>query len=211
MTHAHGARVRIGMVLLTASAVLLLGAAPAPAQGGEAPAEHAAQGNPVGDLGQAIMILIVFGILLFILGKYAWKPIIAQIQRREKEIGERIEDTERRNRQVKQLEAEYQARIDRAEAEAKQLLAKSLEEAAKAREDLLAGAREESNRTIEAAKIEIEVYKKAALDALKQATASMAVNIAGEIIQEKLSPEKQQELVEKSISRIRSRTERQGS
>lgn len=206
MTHAHGVRCRIGPALL-AAALLLVAAGPALAEG-EQPG-NAAQGQPYGDLGQALLILAVFGGLLFILGKYAWKPIIAQIQRREKEIGEQVQDAERRNRKAKELEAEYQARLDRAEAEAKQLLAKSLEEANKAREELLASARDEGSRTIEAAKAEIEVYKKAALEELRRATANLAVNIAGEIIQEKLSPEKQEELLEQSISRIRSRTERE--
>ena len=208
MTHAHGAGFRLGLALLVA-AVLLLTAAPALA-GGEPP-EHAAQGKPYGDLGQALMILAVFAGLLFILAKYAWKPIIAQINRREKEIGEQIQDAERRNRKAKELEAEYQARLERADAEAKQLLVKATEEANKAREDLLASARDEGGKTIEAAKEEIEVYKKAALEELRQATANMAVNIAGEIIQEKMSPEKQEKLLEQSISRIRLRTEREGS
>jgi F-type H+-transporting ATPase subunit b len=203
MTHAHGANRRGIAALAVGAAAWLWAAAPALAQ------EHGqAQGKPYGDLGQALMILIVFGLLLLILGKYAWKPIIAQIQRREKEISEQIQDTERRNRQAKELEADYRARIDHAEAEAKQLLARSLEDASRAREELLASARDEGNRTIETAKAEIEVYKQAALEELRRATARMAVNIAGEIIQEKLSPEKQDELVEQSLSRIRSRTER---
>jgi len=209
MTHAHGDRIRGWPGRLCAAAAILLFEQIALAEpGGEG---HGVQGKPYGDLGQALMILLVFAGLLFILGKYAWKPIIAQIQRREKEIGEQVQDTERRNRQAKELEAHYRSQLDRAEAEAKQMLAKSLEEAAKTREELLASARDEGNRTIEAAKAEIEVYKKAALDELRQATANMAVNIAGEIIQEKLSPEKQEQLVEESISRIRLRTERQDS
>jgi F-type H+-transporting ATPase subunit b len=206
MTHAQGANLRGLPPGLAGAAALLLAAAPALAEaGGEA------KGKPYGDLGQAFIILIVFAGLLLILSRYAWKPIIAQIQRREKDIGEQIKDTERRNREAKELEAHYHARLDHAEAEAKQLLAKSLEEAAKAREDLLLMAREEGNRTIEAAKMEIEGYKQAAIEELRQATASMAVNIASEIIQEKLSPEKQEQLVAQSISRIRTRTEGGGS
>ena len=183
----------------------LLAAAPALAE--EA---HGETGAPYGDFGQAFMILAVFGGLLLILGKYAWKPIIAQLQRREKEVGERLQDTERRNRQAKELEAHYHARLDRADAEAKQLLAKSLEEAAKAREELLSAAREEGNRTIGSAKSEIELFKKAAIEELQQATANMAVSIAGEILQDQISPEKQEELVEQSLTRIRARTEKEG-
>lgn len=206
MTHALGTNIGIASAALAGAAAWLLAAAPALAEDG--PAEKS---SPYyGDLGQAFMILAVFAGLMFILGKYAWKPIIGQLQRREKEIGEKLQDTERRNRESKELEAHYHARLDRADAEAKQLLAKSLEEAAKAREELLAAARDEGSHTIEAAKDEIELFKQAAIEELQQATAKMAVSIAREIIQDQLSPAKQEELVEQSLRRIRARTDKEG-
>jgi F-type H+-transporting ATPase subunit b len=204
MTHALGRNIVIASWAL-GGAVWLLAAAPA-----RAAQDQAETGQPYGDLGQALMILFVFAGLLLILGKYAWKPIIGQLQRREKDIAERIQDTERRNREAKELEAHYKASLDRAEAEAKQILARNLEEVARAREDLLAAARQEGNRTIEAAKAEIEMFKKAAIEELQQATAGMAVSIAGEILQRQLTPEMQEKLVEQSLTRIRASTEREG-
>ncbi|HUT02035.1 MAG TPA: F0F1 ATP synthase subunit B [Phycisphaerae bacterium] len=180
-----------------ASAVILCSAGVAWAEG--------AEGKPYGDLGQALMLLAVFALVLLVLGKFAWKPIISQLQRREKEIGERQGDTERRLQEAKDLEAHHRARLARAEAEAKQLLAKSLEEAARAREQMLAGAREEGNQAVEAAKAEIEQFKKGALEELQQAMAGLAVDIAGEIIREELSAERQSELEEQSLRRIRDR------
>ena len=203
MMHALGRNIVIASWVL-AGAVWLLAAAPARA------AEEAKLSERAGDLGQALMILFVFGGLLFILGKYAWKPIIGQLQRREKDITERIQDTERRNREAKELEAHYKASLDRAEAEAKQILALNLEEAARARENLLAAARQEGNRSIETAKAEIEMFKRAAIEELQQATAGMAVSIAGEILQQQLTPEMQEKLVEQSLTRIRASTEREG-
>ena len=204
MTHALGRNIVIASWAL-GGAVWLLAAAPA-----RAAQDQAETGQPYGDLGQALMILFVFAGLLLILGKYAWKPIIGQLQRREKDIAERIQDTERRNREAKELEAHYKASLDRAEAEAKQILARNLEEVARAREDLLAAARQEGNRTIEAAKAEIEIFKKAAVEELQQATADMAVSIAGQILQQQLTPEMQEKLVEQSLTRIRASTEREG-
>jgi F-type H+-transporting ATPase subunit b len=204
MMHALGRNIVIASWAL-GGAVWLLAAAPA-----RAAQDQAEKGQPYGDLGQALMILFVFAGLLLILGKYAWKPIIGQLQRREKDIAERIQDTERRNREAKELEAHYKASLDRAEAEAKQILARNLEEAARAREDLLAAARQEGNRTIEAAKAEIEMFKRAAIEDLQQATAGMAVSIAGEILQQQLTPEMQEKLVEQSLTRIRASTEREG-
>ncbi len=204
MIYALGTRIGGASAWMVGVAAWLLAAAPALADEG-----NAETGSRTGDLGQAFMILAVFGTLMFILGKYAWKPIIAQLQRREKEIGERLHDTDRRNRDAKELEAHYHARLDRADAEAKQLLAKSLEEAARAREELLASARDEGSNTIEAAKDEIEQFKKVAIEELQQATAKMAVSIAREIIQDQLNPEKQKELIEQSLRRIRARADKE--
>ena len=203
MTHALGRNIVIASWALGVAAWML---ATAPALA----AEEAELSERAGNLGQAFMILAVFAGLLLILGKYAWKPIIHQLQRREKDIGERIQDTERRNREAKELEAHYKASLDRADAEAKQILAKNLEEATRAREELLAAARDEGNRTIEAAKTEIEVFKRAAIEELQQATAGMAVSIAGEILKQQLTPENQEALVEQSLARIRDRTRREG-
>jgi len=204
MTHAPGENVVIASWALAAAA-LLLATGPARAAGGQAET-----GQPYGDLGQAFMILLVFGGLLFILGKYAWKPIISQIKRREKEIADQIHDAERLNSEAKDLEARYQARLDRAETEARQMLARNLQEAAAAREQLLAAAREEGNRTIASAKTEIELFKLAAIEELQQATAGMAVSIAGEILQQKLTAEAQESLVEQSLARIRDKARKEG-
>ena len=204
MTRVPGKNVVIASWAL-AGAAWLLAAAPARAAGGQVE-----MGQPYGDFGQALMILLVFGGLLFILGKYAWKPIIGQLQRREKDITERIQDTERRNREAKELESRYKASLDRADAEAKQMLARNREEAARAREELLTAARQEGNRTIAQAKTEIELFKRAAIEELQQATAGMAVSIAGEILQQQLTAEAQEALVEQSLTRIRARAEREG-
>lgn len=161
-----------------------------------------------GDVGQALTALVIFAIVLVVLGKFAWKPVISQLQRREQEIGEGMRDLERRQQEAKDLEAHYRARIDRAETEARQILARQLGEAEKAREAMLAAAREEGNRGIEAAKGEIEQFRKATARELQRDMAGLAVDIAKQVIREELSPAKHEELVAKSLERIRTRAAR---
>jgi F-type H+-transporting ATPase subunit b len=186
--------------VIAAAAVLLCA-------GGSAWAEGQ-KGTPYGDLGQALTLLVIFGLVLLVLGRFAWKPVLSQLQRREQEISERLRDSERREREAKDLEAHHRARLARAESEAKQVLAKGLEEAAQAREEMLAAAREEGSKSIEAARTEIDRFKKAALEDLQQATASLAVEIAGQIIREELSAEKQAAMADRSLQRIRERAAR---
>jgi len=199
---ARNAAVRMNRwPVMAAAAVVLCAAGSAWAEG--------QKGSPRGDLGQALTLLVIFAVVLLVLGRFAWKPVLSQLQRREQEISERLRDSARREREAKDLEAHYRARLAQAESEAKQALAKGLEEAAQAREEMLSAAREEGSKSIEAAKTEIDRFKKAALEDLQQATASLAVEIAGEIIREELSAEKQAAMADQSLQRIRERAARE--
>ena len=188
-----------GPMLLAAATVLVCAAS--------APAGEEAAGR-YGDIGQALALLVVFAIVLWVLGKFAWKPIITQLTRREQEISERLRDSERRGQEAKDLEAHYRARLARAEQEAAEVIARSAEQAAKVREELLAEARREGGKSIEAAKAEIERFKQGALRDLQQAMASVTADVAGEILREELSEDKHAELAARSLQRIRDRAAR---
>jgi len=164
-----------------------------------------------GDIGQALALLVVFGIVLWVLGKFAWKPIIAQLQRREQEIAERLRDSERRQQEAKDLEIHFRTRMDRAESEAQEVLTRSAAQASEAREALLAEARGEAGKAIETAKVEIERFKQGALHDLQEAMASLTVDVAGEILREELDEAKHAELADRSLRRIRDRAARDTS
>ena len=184
--------------LIVAAATMLFAAAPAAAE----------TGSPVGDLGQAITALAIFALLAVILGKWAWRPVIGQLRRREQEIGETIRDAERRRKEAGELQTDYRARMDRAENEAKQYLAKELEQANQRRQEMLAAARGEGRKAIETAEAEIQALKQGALRDLQQTTAELAVSIAGEIVRKEIDAEQHQRLIEESLERICSRLEK---
>ena len=134
---------------------VLLTVCPAPAADGG--------GFQFGTLGQGIASLIIFVALLVVLGKWAWKPILSQLEAREKKISDTIEQAQRRQEEAQQLLAQYQARLAAAEEQAAALVAESRKEANVAREKILHRAAEEAQNTAKQLRIEIEAAKQEAL------------------------------------------------
>ena len=158
-----------------------------------------------GDVGQAIAAVVVFVVLLVILAKWAWGPIVQQLRRREEAINSALQKADKREKEAGQLLDTYRARLESVETEAKEMLAKSRGEAEAERDQVLQAAREAAREAAQAAGADIERAKKQALRELQGQTAHLATDIAGRIIREQLTPEQHQEMVAESLEQIRKR------
>jgi F-type H+-transporting ATPase subunit b len=161
-----------------------------------------------GGLEQPIASLVIFGILLFILGKWAWKPILSQLEAREKKIADTIEQARLRQEEAQKLLAEYQAKLAAAEEQAAALLTQSRKEANTAREKILQHAAEDAQRTAEQLRREIEAAKQEAMREAYDSLGTLATEIAGKIIRRNLRPEDQKRIVEESLQEIRGKVSR---
>ena len=155
-----------------------------------------------GDLGQAIAAILIFGVLLFVLGKWAWGPIVRQLQDREHDIVETIESTRRFEGEAKSLLEEYKGKIENAETEAEEILAQAVREAEVEGEKIIDIARREARESVQKGLIEIKKAKKEAIRDMRDATAQLATDIAGCIIDESLTPQVHKHLVDASIKAI---------
>ncbi len=155
-----------------------------------------------GDLGQMIAAIIIFILLLVILGRWAWRPLINQLQRREMQIAEKVEKAAIREHEAQDLLKHYKNRLDRADQESQELLAKSHQQAIEQREQLIQQARREANKSVITAKQEIDEAKLEALGELSRQSASMAVDIAAKVLGKALKPQQHQELLEESLEQI---------
>ncbi len=194
----HGDKLRRHATLIVVMTMtVLLTVCPAPAADGG--------GFQFGTLGQAIASLVIFLALLLILGKWAWKPILSQLEAREKKIADTIEQAQRRQEEAEQLLAQYQARLAAAEEQAAALVAESRKEANTAREKILQRAAEEAQHTAQQLRREIEAAKQEALREAYDSVGALATEIAGRIIRRNLRPEDQRQIVEESLQDIRSK------
>jgi F-type H+-transporting ATPase subunit b len=165
-------------------------------------ASAAGGGGEVGNLGQAVAALLIFLLLLLVLGKWAWKPVIEALQRREQDMQTRIDQAKDRETKAEQLLAEYQQRIARAEDEADTIRDQAHRDAEAERDDLLKAAREQARQAIDDARREIEHAQTAALEDLQAATARMAAEIAERVLREELGPDAQQRLIQHAAREI---------
>jgi F-type H+-transporting ATPase subunit b len=155
-----------------------------------------------GDLGQAIAAVVIFVLLLVILGRWAWRPLVAQLQRREESIADALKRAEQREKETQRLLEEHRARMEAVEGDAEQLLVKARREALEARGQVLTAAEEESRKLLDSAREEINQAKRAALRELRASAAELAADLAAAVIGRTLTPEDHARLLNESLAEI---------
>ncbi|WP_186753892.1 F0F1 ATP synthase subunit B [Echinicola salinicaeni] len=154
--------------------------------------------------GLIIWQIIGFGILLIILGKFAWKPILSALEERESAIEGALKAAENARNEMANLKAENEKLLQEARLERDQILKTANETSAK----LIEQAKEEAStagaKMIEDAKAVIETEKKAALTEVKNQVASLALDVTEKLLRKKLDTEKEQkELVEEFVKDLK--------
>lgn len=146
---------------------------------------------------------IVFIILLYILTKFAWKPILSAIKSREQKIEESLKEAEKARLQIQQLKADNEKLLQQARLEADNII----KEAREIKDKIIAQAKEEAQK--EAQKIlrnardTIEAQKIAAISEIKQQVASLSIEIAAKILKKELSnPDAQKQLATKMLEEV---------
>ncbi len=161
-----------------------------------------ASGLYYGDLGQAIASVLIFAILFLILRKYAWGPVVGAIRHREQDMADALKTAETQQSEAAELLEEYRARLDRAEADAANVIAKSRREAADAREDILTTARVEARKHIAKGAEDIERARREALHELRIDTAKLAMDVAEQVIGRQLTDDDHTRMMERSMLEI---------
>jgi len=151
-------------------------------------------------LGIIFWMTVIFLIVIFILGKYAWPSILKGLKEREQTIQESLDAAREAQEQMKRLKLDNEKLLAEAKEERDMILA----EARKMKDKMIADAKEkaeqEANAIVEGAKDRINNEKKAALIEMKNTIAEYSINIAEKILREELKDKKrQQEYVSKLL------------
>ena len=140
---------------------------------------------------------ISFLILLFILGKFAWKPILKSVNDRESSIIEALEQAENAKREMQNLHADNERILKEARLEREAMLKEARELKDKMITDAKDEAQEQAKKMISQAQAAIESEKNTAMAELKSHVAGLAVDIAEKVVKEELSnKDKQLKLVQ---------------
>ncbi|WP_316769158.1 F0F1 ATP synthase subunit B [Pedobacter frigiditerrae] len=148
------------------------------------------------EVGLVVFQTIAFLLLMFLLGKFAWKPVLAAIKEREQSIDDALNKAELAKQEMARLTSQNEELMKQARAERDEILkeAKILKDSIV--NEAKTSAQTEGAKLIEKARIEIENQKKAALAELKGQVSTLSLDIAERVLRSQLDDKaKQQDLV----------------
>ena len=152
------------------------------------------------EFGLVFWTLITFLILLFILRKFAWKPILGAVSDREEGIKDALASAEKARREMENPTADNERILQEARAEREAMLKDARDMKNKMITDAKEEAQEQANKMIEQAQAAIESEKKAAMAELKSHVAGLSIDIAEKVVRKELSNKGSQEkLVEEML------------
>ena len=152
--------------------------------------------------GLIIWTIVTFLILLFILKKVAWKPILSALDQREKDIKDSLEKAEKAKEDAQKILDENQATLAKAEEESKKIIEQSRSYAENLKEQMLKESKKQAKKLVEDAAEEIDRRKDSAFEELKDQVAKIAVNAAEKIMKQNLDADKNKHIVDSYLKDV---------
>jgi F-type H+-transporting ATPase subunit b len=152
--------------------------------------------------GLIVWTIISFLVFAYVLGKYAWKPIVKALTEREDKIRTAIEQAERARAEAAELLKKNEENMARADEEYQRVIRESRSLAEKVREEMLAKARSQAQQELERATEEIRRNVEAARQQLRTEVADLAVKAAEKILDESIDEQRQKKLVNTFLDQL---------
>jgi F-type H+-transporting ATPase subunit b len=152
------------------------------------------------ELGLFFWTLIAFLVVFFILGKFAWKPILQSLKDREVGIADSIATAERVKNEMSQLKAENEKLMVKAREESSAMLKEAKEMKDKIVNEAKEAAKTEANKIMVEANLQIQQQKNAAITEVKNTVGAMALKVAENILRKELSTAEGQEAYINSLA-----------
>ena len=165
--------------------------------------EGGGEGNLfAGDLGNAIWTLVIFILVIVVLGKFAWGPLLNALQQREQFIRTSLQEAKDDREAAEARLQEYEERLQQAATEATQIVEQGRQDADKAKARIEETARTEADKMLNRAKREIDLAKQSAIKDLYATSAELATDIAEKVLKRELSSQDHERLIEESIEEL---------
>ncbi|MXO35172.1 F0F1 ATP synthase subunit B [Apibacter sp. B3706] len=155
-------------------------------------------------IGLIFWMTISFIVLLIILGKYAWKPILKALENRENSIQKSLDEAKNAREAMAKLTSQNEQILKEARMEREAILKEAREIKDKIINDAKDAATAESNKIIQSAKETINAERISAINQIKSEVADLSVDIAKKVLQKELSsPEEQKKLIDSLVNQAK--------
>ncbi|MFA5834612.1 MAG: F0F1 ATP synthase subunit B [Bacteroidota bacterium] len=152
--------------------------------------------------GLIIWTMITFALLVMVLGKFAWKPILQALQAREQEIAGALKKAEEAKKDAERMMQENKIAMEKASTETARLIAEGRAMAEQLKNDIVAKANESAKKMMDQAKDEIGREKESAMAQLRSEVADLSISVAEKILDESLDGAKQKKMVDKVLQQL---------
>lgn len=146
--------------------------------------------------------ILNFLVLVFILAKFAYKPLLNMMEERKNKIASDLEAAESAKNDAEAVKAEYAAKLAEAKKEAQSIIDAARKSAQAAHDKIMADTKAEQDQVVASAKEAIELEKKKAMDDIRAKVINLSMIAAGKIVEQKLNSEEDKEMAGKIVDSI---------
>jgi F-type H+-transporting ATPase subunit b len=163
--------------------------------------------NPLvqADPGLFIWTILTFLVLVALLARFAWRPLLAALERRQAEIAKSLEDAQRAKQELERLQRESAQIIASARSEAEAIISRSRSDAEQLREDIKQKSRVEAAAIVKNAERQIQLETSRALQQIRHEAVDLSVTIASKILRRNVSKEDNEGLIEETLKQVETR------
>jgi F-type H+-transporting ATPase subunit b len=157
------------------------------------------------DPGLFIWTILTFLVLLTLLAKFAWGPLLKALESRQEMIRQSLDDAERARQELERLHQESAQILRTARTEAESVIAQSRSDADRLREEMRQKARTEAQGIVRNAERQIEMQTERALQQIRHEAVELSVMIASKLLQKNLSREDNERLIDEALKQAETR------
>jgi F-type H+-transporting ATPase subunit b len=157
------------------------------------------------DPGLFIWTILTFLVLVGLLARFAWRPLMDALDRRQATIAKSLDDAQRARQELERLQRESAQMMASARAEAEAIVSRSRSDAEALREELKQKARAEAAAIVKNAERQIQLETARAVQQIRQEAVDLSVAIASKILRRQVSKEDNEGLIEETLKQVESR------
>jgi F-type H+-transporting ATPase subunit b len=157
------------------------------------------------DPGLFIWTILTFLVLVGLLAKFAWRPLLQALEARQNSIRKALDDAQQAKQELERLNAESAQIIARARQEADAIITQSRSDGERLREEIRQKARGEADLIVKNAERQIQLETTRALEQIRHEAVDLSVAIASKIIQRNLTREDNEHLIDEALRQVQQR------
>lgn len=156
------------------------------------------------DPGLFVWTILTFLILVALLARFAWRPLLQALERRQATIAQSLDDAQRARQELQRLQRESTQIMAQARAEAESMLARSRSDAEALREELKQKARTEAAAIVKNAERQIQLETARAVQQIRHEAVDLSVAIASKILRRQVTREDNEALIQEALKQVES-------